>query len=110
MMRQRSYDKKSSQVAPPLMESVADAVMVGTDGDSAEAELKAELQVGETDESASPGTAAQSDQHLRLFRKMNEWGFLNDAQKLERLQQAEEAARRPRRSWSQEQLTDDRMS
>ena len=92
------------------MESVADAVMVGTDGDSAEAELKAELQVGETDESASPGTAAQSDQHLRLSRKMNEWGFFNDAQKLERLQQAEEAARRPRRSWSQEQLADDRMS
>ncbi|CAE7804156.1 unnamed protein product [Symbiodinium sp. CCMP2592] len=92
------------------IESVADTVMVGTDGDSAEAEMQAAqdevVQVGEVDDSASPGTAAQCDQHLTLFRKMNEWGFLNDAQKLQRLQQAEEAARRPRRSLSQEELTD----
>ena len=41
-----------------------------------------------------------------LFRKMNEWGFLDNAQKLERLQQAEEASRHSRRSLSQEELAD----
>eukprot|EP00439_Symbiodinium_sp_Y106_P029266 s1240_g3.t1 len=92
------------------IESVADTVMVGTEDAIAEAELQAEqdevVQVGEADDSASPGTSDQADQHLMLFRKMNEWGFLDDAQKMERLQQAEEAARRPRRSLSQEELTD----
>ena len=37
---------------------------------------------------------------------MNEWGFLDDAQKLERLEQAEEASRLSRRSLSQEDLAD----
>ncbi|CAE7781975.1 unnamed protein product [Symbiodinium sp. CCMP2456] len=78
------------------IESVAETVMVGADCGSAEAELKAEqddvIQTGEADDPTSPGTSARSDQHLTLFRKMNEWGFLDDAQKLERLQQAEQAA------------------
>jgi len=37
---------------------------------------------------------------------MNEWGFVDNAQKLERLQQAEEAARRSRKSLSEEELAD----
>ncbi|OLQ13390.1 hypothetical protein AK812_SmicGene2588 [Symbiodinium microadriaticum] len=91
-------------------ESVAETAMVGTDGGSAEAELKAEqeevVQACEAHDLTSPGTSVRSDQHSTLFRKMNEWAFLDDAQKLERLQQAEEAARRPRRSLSQDHLAD----
>ena len=92
-------------------ESVADAVSVAADNDlTADAEPEAEqeeaVQVREEDDSGSSSTSARSDQHLMLFRKMNEWGFLDSAQKLERVQQAEEASRRSRRSLSQEELAD----
>ncbi|CAE7253254.1 unnamed protein product [Symbiodinium sp. CCMP2456] len=86
------------------------AVVVAPDDDINEAELKAgpdqAVQVGEADDSASECTSAFPNQHLTLFRKMNEWNFLDDAQKLERLQQAEVATRRPRRSLSQSELVD----
>lgn len=40
-----------------------------------------------------PGSAGKSSQHLQLFRKINEWGFLDSAQRTDRLKQAEEAAK-----------------
>ncbi|CAE7812270.1 unnamed protein product [Symbiodinium sp. CCMP2592] len=55
---------------------------------------------------AFEGASARSDQHLTLFRKMNEWSFLDDVQKLERLQQAEVATRCPRRSLNEAELAD----
>ena len=91
-------------------ETVADEAVVAADAGIADAELRAEqdvaLQVREAEDSGSPCASAQSDQHLMLFRKMNEWGSLDNAQKLERLQQAEEASRHSRRSLSQEELAD----
>ena len=91
-------------------EPVGDAVVVATHDDFAKAERKADqddcVQVTEADDSASPGTSAIADQHLRLFRKRNEWSFLDDSQKLERLRQAEQAARCPRSSLSQAELTE----
>eukprot|EP00439_Symbiodinium_sp_Y106_P051623 s3601_g6.t2 len=90
-------------------ETVAEEAVVAAD-DKADAKLRAEqdvaLQVRETADSGSPCASVQSDQHLMLFRKMNEWGFLDNAQKLERLQQAEEASKHSRRSLSQEELAD----
>ena len=71
------------------------------------------LQIPEAEDSGTPwpctSDQSQSDQHLILFRKMNEWGFLDNAQKLERLQQAEEASRRSR-SLGQAELADWQMS
>ncbi|CAE7881338.1 unnamed protein product [Symbiodinium microadriaticum] len=88
-------------------ETVAGAVVVATDGDAEWNTKQHEaLQVREADDSGSPRTSARCDRHLTLFRKMNEWGFLDDAQKLERLEQAEEASRHSRRSLSQEDLAD----
>eukprot|EP00439_Symbiodinium_sp_Y106_P084302 s177_g25.t1 len=91
-------------------EPVGDAVVVAAHDDFAKAERKADqddcVQVTEADDSASPGTSAIADQHLRLFRKRNEWSFLDDSQKLERLRQAEQAARCPRSSLSQAELTE----
>ncbi|OLQ07728.1 hypothetical protein AK812_SmicGene8837 [Symbiodinium microadriaticum] len=85
-------------------------LVVAPDDDIGDAELKAvpeeAQQVGEADDSATECTSALSNQHLTLFRKMNEWNFLDDAQKLECLQQAEVATRRPRRSLSQSELAD----
>ncbi|CAE7319089.1 unnamed protein product, partial [Symbiodinium sp. CCMP2456] len=95
--------------------SLADLVVAGTDDDIADAERtpKAELDEvvhtfgnGRTAHSASVGASAKSDQHMTLFRQMNEWGFLSDAQKLERLKQAEQAVKCPRRSLSQAELTE----
>ena len=45
-----------------------------------------------------PGVDAESSspppkQHLQLFNKINEWGFLDDSQRLERLKKAEAAMR-----------------
>ena len=51
-----------------------------------------------------PSTCSNSSGHLRLFRKMNEWGFLDNAEKLRRLGQAEEAVKRQRRSLNQAEL------
>ncbi|CAE7494218.1 unnamed protein product [Symbiodinium natans] len=51
------------------------------------------IQVDSGDE-ADQSSAQASSQHLQLVSKMNEWGFLDSAQRLERLRQAEEAARR----------------
>ncbi|CAE7431237.1 unnamed protein product [Symbiodinium sp. CCMP2592] len=103
---QKSYRKLHRR----CRESETDTVVVAADAEIAGAELRAEqdvaLQVRDTDDSGSPSASAQSDQHLMLFRKMNEWGFLDNAQKLERLQQAEEASRHSRRSLSQEELAD----
>ena len=88
-------------------ETVADAVAFAADVVIVDADDPEEaLQVPETEGAGSPCTSAQSDQHLVLFRKMNEWGFLDSEQKLERLQQAEEASRRSRKSLSQEELAD----
>ncbi|CAE7452212.1 CCR4-1 [Symbiodinium microadriaticum] len=91
-------------------EPVADAKVVASHDDMALAELNSEqddfVQEAGVDDSASPGTSAIADQHLRLFRKRNEWSFLDDSQKLERLKQAEQAARRPRSSLGQAELTD----
>ncbi|OLQ13380.1 hypothetical protein AK812_SmicGene2618 [Symbiodinium microadriaticum] len=93
--------------------SYADLVVASADDDVGDAELKAELDevvhacgTGKTADAASIGASARSDQHLTLFRLMNEWGFLSDAQKLERLKQAEQAAKCPRRSLSQAELTE----
>eukprot|EP00439_Symbiodinium_sp_Y106_P023210 s6180_g2.t2 len=44
----------------------------------------------EEDDQGSAGTLSQ---HLQLFRKINEWCFLDSAQRTQRLQQAEEAAK-----------------
>ncbi|CAE7608462.1 nek3 [Symbiodinium sp. CCMP2456] len=86
--------------------TVADAAAVAADVDVVDADDQEEaLQVREAEDAGSPCTA-QSDQHLVLFRKMNEWGFLDSEQKLEHLQQAEEVSRRSRRSLSQEELAD----
>ena len=91
-------------------ETVADAVTVARHEDIVAVELTAEqdeaLQVRDADDSRPPCTTASSDQHLTLFRRINEWSFLDNARKLERLQQAEEASRRSRRSLSQEELAD----
>ena len=87
-------------------ERVADAVVVATGGDELKAEQDEALQVREAADAGSPCTSARSHQHLTLFRKMNEWGFLDDSQKLERLEQAEEATRHSRRSLSQKDLVD----
>ena len=38
----------------------------------------------------SPASLGASSQHLQLCRRINQWGFLDDVQKLERLRQAEE--------------------
>ena len=46
------------------------------------------------------------DQHLQLFSKINEWGFLDEAQRLERLEQVEAMAKRPRRSLDQAELAE----
>ena len=88
-------------------ETAADAAVVAADVDVVNADEQEEaLQVREAEDAGSACTSAQSDQHLMLFRKMNEWVFLDSAQKLERLQQAEEASRGSRRSLSQEELVD----
>ncbi|CAE7361382.1 unnamed protein product, partial [Symbiodinium microadriaticum] len=104
---QRSYRKLHRRCSEPA----SDAVAVAADDDHiADVELEAEqeeaVQVREADISGSSSTSVRSDQHLMLFRKMNEWGFLDNTQKLERLQQAEEASRHSGRSLSQEELTD----
>ena len=82
-------------------------IVVATDN-HIDAELRAKqdlsLQVRE-DDSGSPCKSLQPDQHLMLFRKMNEWSFLSNSQKLERLQQAEESSRQSR-SLSQAELAD----
>ena len=57
------------------------------------------IQVDSGDE-ADQSSAQASSQHLQLVSKMNEWGFLDSAQRLERLRQAEEAARCPLRRLS----------
>ncbi|CAE7319105.1 unnamed protein product [Symbiodinium sp. CCMP2456] len=91
-------------------ETAAGTVTVARHEDIVAAELTAEqdeaLQVRDTDDSRSARASALSDQHLTLFRKINEWSFLDNAQKLERLQQAEVASRRSRRSLGQEELAD----
>ena len=88
-------------------ETAADAAIVARDVDVVDADEQEEsLQVREAEDAGSPCTSAQSDQHLMLFRKMNEWAFLDSEQKLERLQEAEEASRRSRRSLGQEELAD----
>ncbi|CAE7354386.1 unnamed protein product [Symbiodinium natans] len=46
------------------------------------------------------------DQRLQLFSKMNEWGFLDEAQRLERLEQVEAIAKRSRRSLDQAELAE----
>ena len=63
-------------------------------------------QVDSDVDAADPAFSVASDQHLQLVSKMNEWGFLSDAQRLARLQQAEEAARCPLRRLSQAQLAE----
>ena len=77
-------------------ETVADETVVAADAGIADAELRAEQdvapQVRETQDSGSPCASAQSDQHLMLFRKMNEWGFLDNAQKLERRPRRQQGA------------------
>ena len=85
----------------------ADTVVVAADHDIVDEDVQEEaLQVREADDAGSPCISAQSAQRLVLFRKMNEWGFLDSEQKLERLQQAEEISRRSRKSLSQEELAD----
>eukprot|EP00439_Symbiodinium_sp_Y106_P076853 s1733_g15.t3 len=105
---QKSYRKLRRRST----ESETGAGVVAMDDDIVEAELRAEdvaLQIPEAEDSGTPWPCTsdqpQSDQHLILFRKMNEWGFLDNAQKLERLQQAEEASRRSR-SLGQAELAD----
>ncbi|CAE7804165.1 unnamed protein product [Symbiodinium sp. CCMP2592] len=103
---QKSYRKLRRR----CNEAAAHEAVVAADADLAGAELRAEpgeaMQVREADDSGSNRVSAQSDQRFMLFRKMNEWGFLDNAQKLERLQQAEEASRHSRSSLSQEELAD----
>ncbi|CAE7334761.1 unnamed protein product [Symbiodinium sp. CCMP2456] len=104
---QKSYRKLRRRCSEPASDAVA---VAADDTHVADAELEAEqeeaVQVREADVSGSSSTPVLSDQHLTLFRKMNEWGFLDNTQKLVRLQQAEEASRRSRRSLGQEELAD----
>ena len=92
---------------PAAEENVEEIVMV-SDLDVVETGLQPEeailLQVDEDDD--DPESSGASKQHLQLVSKINEWGFLDDGQRVERLQQAEEAARRRRKNVSQEELTE----
>ena len=51
-------------------------------------------------------SAPPSNQHLRLFQKINEWGFLDESQRLERLKAAAAATRLSRNSLNQTELAD----
>ncbi|CAE7495715.1 unnamed protein product [Symbiodinium microadriaticum] len=100
---QRNYRKLHRR----CRQSDADTAAVAADHDLVDEDVQEEaLQVREADDAGSPCTSAQSDQGLVLFRKMNEWGFLDGEQKLERLQQAEVVSRRSRKNLSQEELAD----
>ena len=57
-------------------------------------------------EMASDDHTSESSEHLQLFRQMNRWALLDDAQKLQHLQRAEEKARLPRRHLNQAELAE----
>ena len=82
-------------------------VIIVSDTDAAETGPQPEEAVLlHVDEDDDLETTAASEQHLQLVSKMNEWGFLDDAQRVERVQQAEAAARRRRKNVSQEELAE----
>ena len=107
---ERQLQKSLRKLHRRCNKSVEHLGAVATDDGVATGKLQVKLHEGvhacEASQSASLGMSASSDQHLTLFKKMNEWSFLDEAKKLERLQQAENVARRPRRSLSQADLTD----
>ena len=111
---ERQLQKSLRKLHRRCNKSVEHLGAVATDDDFADAEVEAELHevvhaacvTGKTAPAASICASARSDQHLTLFRKMNEWGFLSDAEKLERLKQAEQAARCPWWNLSQAGLTE----
>eukprot|EP00439_Symbiodinium_sp_Y106_P078081 s177_g16.t3 len=111
---ERQLQKSLRKLHRRCNKSVEHLGAVATDDDLADAEVEAELhevvhaacETGKTAPAASICASARSDQHLTLFRKMNEWGFLSDAEKLERLKQAEQAARCPWWNLSQAELTE----
>ena len=107
---ERQLQKSLRKLHRRCNKSVEHLGAVATDDGVATGKLRVKLHEGvhacEASQSASLGMSASSDQHLTLFKKMNEWSFLDEAKKLERLQQAENVARRPRRSLSQADLTD----
>ena len=51
----------------------------------------AELQ--DVEKPAAESSSPAPNQHLQLFQKINEWGFLDESQRLERLKKVEEAMR-----------------
>eukprot|EP00439_Symbiodinium_sp_Y106_P023197 s2817_g2.t2 len=107
---ERQLERSLRQLRHRCNETKAVTRAVAPDDDTLDADQKSEpdeaLQVRKAEDLAFEGALARSDQHLTLFRKVNEWNFLDDVQKLERLQQAEVATRRPRRSLNEAELAD----
>ena len=70
----------------------ADVAFV-SDDELAIADLEAEPQDIEKTGVNAKSSSPPSHQHLQLFQKINEWGFLDESQRLERLKEAEAATR-----------------